>query len=121
MMEPRIQNTKTEDGGRVAGRGESGDANATRFNRKESMSDDIALPEALSTRCQRCGEALDADALSEGHFTKWPAVVPSEDVSDMTHGGCGGRLLLGDIRPLGNVCAEGCECQSGGLLERAVW
>ena len=85
------------------------------------MSDNVPLAEVFSARCQRCGEALDAAALSAGHFTEWPVVLPAEGVSSAIHGGCGGRLLLGDVRPLGHACAEGCECQSGGLSERVVW
>ena len=85
------------------------------------MSDDVALAEVFSASCERCGEALDAATLSAGRFAKWPVVLPAEGVSNVTHDACGGRLSLGDIRPLGHVCPEDCECQTGGLSERVVW
>ena len=89
--------------------------------RSNAMSDDIALAEIFSAHCQRCGAALDAASLSAGRFTEWPVVLPADDLSNATHDGCGGRLLLGDVRPLDHICPEGCECQTGGLQERVVW
>ena len=86
------------------------------------MTADHDLIEVYSAVCGRCGDALAAEDFSEGEFGQWPVIMDTEDASQRRlHRVCGGQLVLGDIRPLGHVCAEDCECQSGGLPERVVW
>ena len=78
--------------------------------------------EVYAAVCRRCGDALAAEDFSEGEFSQWPVIMDAEAVSQgRLHRLCGGQLVLSNIRPLGHSCAEGCECQSGGLPERVVW
>ena len=86
------------------------------------MTADHQLVEVYSAVCRRCGDALAAEDFSEGEFGQWPVFMDAEAASQRRlHRLCGGQLVLGDVRPLNHACAEGCECQSGGLPERAVW
>lgn len=84
------------------------------------MADEPALVEVYAARCDRCGESVDAAQLSGGEFDEWPVVMEIE-APHREHARCGGRLVLGATRPFGHVCAEGCECLSGGLPERVSW
>ena len=86
------------------------------------MTADQELVEVYAAMCGRCRDALSASEFSEGEFGEWPVIMDAEAASQRRlHRLCGGQLLLGDIRPAGHACAEGCECQSGGLPERVVW
>lgn len=86
------------------------------------MTADHEFVEVYSVVCGRCGESLGAEEFSEGEFGEWPVIMDAEIASQRRlHPVCGGQLVLGDIRPAGHACAEGCECQTGGLPERVVW
>ena len=86
------------------------------------MTADYELVEVYSVMCRGCRDALSANEFSEGEFDEWPVLMDAAIASQRSrHRRCGGQLVLGDIRPAGHACAEGCECQSGGLPERVVW
>ena len=86
------------------------------------MTADDEAVEVYAAICGRCGDALAAEDFSEGEFGQWPVIMDAEAASQRRlHRRCGGQLVLSDIRRLGHSCAEGCECQSGGLPERVVW
>ena len=86
------------------------------------MTADHELVEVYSAVCGRCQEAPSASEFSGGEFDEWPVIMETEVASRRRlHRLCGGQLVLGDIRPAGHACSEGCECQSGGLPERVVW
>lgn len=85
------------------------------------MTADRELVEVYAAICARCGDASTANEFSEGEFDEWPVIMDEVVAQSRLHRRCGGQLVLGDIRPAGHVCAEDCECQSGGLPERVAW
>ena len=87
-----------------------------------SVTADHELVEVYSAMCGRCKDALSANEFSDGEFDEWPVIMDAEFASQRSlHSLCGRQLVLGDISPAGQACAEVCECQSGGLPERVVW
>lgn len=82
------------------------------------MADEPELIEVYSARCERCGAPADAAQLSGGALDRWPVVLERGASQSAVHERCGGRIVSNDVRPFGHMCAEGCECLSGGLPER---
>ena len=81
--------------------------------------EDAPLVEIHSARCVECGQPIEARDFSNGAFEEWPIVTEGAAIGrPRLHGGCGGRVELGEVRPAWHFCDENCECGSGGLPER---
>ena len=86
------------------------------------MTVDYDFVEVYSAVCERCGDTVEAREFSQGEFDEWPVIMDADVASQRRlHSACGGQLILGDVRPAGHVCADGCECQTGGLPDRVPY
>lgn len=75
--------------------------------------------EVVSARCVECGQLIDARDFSGDDHATWPVVTTESAISQpRVHGGCGGRVELGEVHPAWHFCDENCECGLGGLPER---